>query len=329
MKLFSKIILILILFLSFLKAESNNELVFYIGITMVKPVDELAKNFEKTHDCKIKILQGGSQDLYDSIKSSQVGDLYLPGTPSFRTKNLAEGLLLDGKFVGYNKLALVVKKGNPKKIKPSLDELTNKNYNVVLGNEEIGSVGQATKTLLTKVGLYEKAMLNAVSLATDSRNLVNTIKDGTADLTLNWNATTYWEENINDLESIELEDQYSEKSKLVMSLLNTSKNKELTREFMNYATSKEGKMIFFGIGTDIVEVERIEKSINRTEKFLEKVFTKREVDYCNSKPNRYERYAGRFCAKEAVSKALGTGVRNFKLTDMEILNDELDRKSVV
>ena len=36
---------------------------------MVKPVDELAKNFEKTHNCKIKILQGGSQDLYDSIKS--------------------------------------------------------------------------------------------------------------------------------------------------------------------------------------------------------------------------------------------------------------------
>ncbi len=84
-------------------------------------------------------------------------------------------------------------------------------------------------------------------------------------------------------------------------------------------------MIFLGIGTDIVEVERIEKSINRTEKFLEKVFTQREVDYCNSKPNRYERYAGRFCAKEAVSKALGTGVRNFKLTDMEILNDELGK----
>lgn len=84
-------------------------------------------------------------------------------------------------------------------------------------------------------------------------------------------------------------------------------------------------MIFFGIGTDIVEVERIEKSINRTDKFLEKVFTQREVDYCNSKPNRYERYAGRFCAKEAVSKALGTGVRNFNLTDLEILNDELGK----
>ena len=84
-------------------------------------------------------------------------------------------------------------------------------------------------------------------------------------------------------------------------------------------------MIFLGIGTDIVEIERIEKSINRTEKFLEKVFTQREVDYCNSKPNRYERYAGRFCAKEAVSKALGTGVRNFNLTDLEILNDELGK----
>ena len=116
----------------------------------------------------------------------------------------------------------------------------NKNYNVVLGNEEIGSVGKATKTLLTKVGIYEKAIMNTVSLATDSRNLVNTIKDGTADLTLNWNATTYWEENINDLESIELEDQYSEKSKLLMNLLSTSKkNKALTKEFMDYATSKK------------------------------------------------------------------------------------------
>ena len=75
--------------------------------------------------------------------------MYSTGTPSFRTKNLAEGLLLDGKFVGYNKLALVVKRKS-KKIKPSLDELINKNYNVVLGNEEIGSVGQATKTLFNK-----------------------------------------------------------------------------------------------------------------------------------------------------------------------------------
>lgn len=244
MKLFTKIILILILFSSFIRAESNNELVFYVGITMVKPVDELAKNFEKTHNCKIKILQGGSQDLYDSIKSSQIGDMYLAGTPSFRTQNLADGILLDAKFVGYNKLALVVKKGNPKKVKPSLDELLNKNYNVVLGNEEIGSVGKATKTLLTKVGIYEKAVMNTVSLATDSRNLVNVIKDGTADLTLNWNATTYWEENLNELESIELEDQYSEKSKLLMNLLSTSKNKALTKEFMDYATSQEGRMIF-------------------------------------------------------------------------------------
>ncbi len=260
MKLFSKIILILVLSLSFIKAEQNNELVFYIGITMVKPVDELAKNFEKTHNCKIKILQGGSQDLYDSIKSSQIGDMYLAGTPSFRTKNLADGILLDAKFVGYNKLSLVVKKGNPKKIKPSLNELINKDYNVVIGNEEIGSVGQATKALLTKFGLYEKTVINAIALATDSRNLTNVIKDGTADLTLNWNATTYWEENINELESIELEDQYTEKSKLLMNLLSTSKNKVLTKEFMDYATSHEGRMIFkkFGFLND-KELETYDK----------------------------------------------------------------------
>lgn len=87
-------------------------------------------------------------------------------------------------------------------------------------------------------------------------------------------------------------------------------------------------MSIIGIGTDIVEINRIEKAINRTEKFLTKVFTKKEIEYCSSKPNKYERFAGRFCAKEAISKALGTGVRDFNLTDIEIVNDALGKPEV-
>jgi len=63
-----------------------------------------------------------------------------------------------------------------------------------------------------------------------------------------------------------------------------------------------------GTGIDIIEVPRIAHSIERYgARFLRRVFTPAEVRYCDSKRNRAERYAARFAAKEAASKALGTG----------------------
>jgi len=63
-----------------------------------------------------------------------------------------------------------------------------------------------------------------------------------------------------------------------------------------------------GTGIDIAEVPRIRQSIERFgDRFLQRIFTTGEIRYCDSKMNRYERYAARFAAKEAAMKALGTG----------------------
>lgn len=62
-----------------------------------------------------------------------------------------------------------------------------------------------------------------------------------------------------------------------------------------------------GIGNDIVSVSDIEQSITNNQRFVERVFSRDEQDYSNSKPNRYQHYAGCFAAKEAVMKAFGTG----------------------
>jgi len=62
------------------------------------------------------------------------------------------------------------------------------------------------------------------------------------------------------------------------------------------------------IGIDIIEVERIDGAIGRHgSKFLEKIFTPSEIAYCDTKGARPVHYAGRFAAKEAAMKALGTG----------------------
>lgn len=83
-----------------------------------------------------------------------------------------------------------------------------------------------------------------------------------------------------------------------------------------------------GIGNDIIEIERIEKAISK-EGFKNKIYTQRELENIKKRGDRAETYAGIFSAKEAISKAIGTGVRNFALTDLEILNDDLGKPYVV
>jgi holo-[acyl-carrier protein] synthase len=82
-------------------------------------------------------------------------------------------------------------------------------------------------------------------------------------------------------------------------------------------------MRVFGIGIDVVEVERIASAIERHgEPFLAKLFTAGEREYCETRKNPAMHFAARFAAKEAVSKALGTGIGgNAGLLDMEIVHD--------
>jgi len=74
------------------------------------------------------------------------------------------------------------------------------------------------------------------------------------------------------------------------------------------------------IGIDVVDVERIKKLISK-KKFIERVFSQREIIYCERFKNKWERYAAKFAAKEAVIKTLKSSA-NFplKLRDIEILN---------
>ena len=83
-----------------------------------------------------------------------------------------------------------------------------------------------------------------------------------------------------------------------------------------------------GIGTDIIEISRIEKACEN-EKFIERIYTENEINEYLRRNKNISYLAGRFAAKEAVSKALGTGMRNISFKDIEILSDNLGKPYVV
>ena len=89
-------------------------------------------------------------------------------------------------------------------------------------------------------------------------------------------------------------------------------------------------MRIFGIGTDIVNIKRMEKSIKKNgERFKKRIFSKNEIIYCEKSNNPFPYYAKRFAAKEALSKALGTGIRKgIDFKNIEIFNDRFGKPSI-
>ncbi len=90
-------------------------------------------------------------------------------------------------------------------------------------------------------------------------------------------------------------------------------------------------MEIYGIGIDIVETERIEDSIEKYgDRFLDRVFTRAEQEYCRRMKFASRHYAARFAAKEAIAKAFGTGIgADLSWNDMEILRDKVGKPYVV
>ena len=90
--------------------------------------------------------------------------------------------------------------------------------------------------------------------------------------------------------------------------------------------------MIIGIGTDIVEVDRIKSSAeNYGKRFLDRIFTETEQEYSEQfKDNKYQHYAARFAAKESFSKAIGTGLtRGFKFKEVGIKNERSGKPTVI
>jgi len=224
-----------ILAIFFINILFANELLFYCGTTMREALKEIATLFEKKHNVKIEFIVGGSKSLLEKIKMLKKGDLYLPGSESYILKN--KDLFLDYEYVGYNKLALIVKKNNPKNIKGLEDLFIRDDLIIVLCNPELSSCGKATKKLLKERFLY--LYFKSCAIVLDSKDLGFCVKR-CADVGISWRATANSKTNKNKLDYIDIN---SPKKKLYLSIIKYTNNYELAKEFLEFVASKRGEEI--------------------------------------------------------------------------------------
>lgn len=221
----------------------------YSGITMVKPLRVLIKKFEEQHpNINFELHQGASGYLLKTIQKEQRGDLYFPGSDSYRKKASAKNLLKDYQLVGFNRIAFIVPKGNPKQLTADLNQLRNPELSVVLSTPDSGAIGRITKKILDKENITEQVYDNTTYFTTDSHRLFDAIRKQHADLTLNWYATAKWPESREILSAILLDEKVAKPKRLELNLLSFSKHPELAKQFMAFCASKTGIQVFYDYG---------------------------------------------------------------------------------
>ena len=88
-------------------------------------------------------------------------------------------------------------------------------------------------------------------------------------------------------------------------------------------------MNFYGVGIDVVNILRFKSIINKNNTFKQRIFSNVEINYCQKKKNNISCFAMRYAAKEAFSKALGTGIsKGILFKDIEIKNDKLGKPDI-
>lgn len=220
------------------------ELLVYCGSSMVTPMTEVARILEAEEGVRVTIVHGGAAELYSSLARTGQGDIYAVGWPEYQARHQAQGLLGPPVVVGHNRLALIVRRGNPRGVTPDLRQLLRKDLAVVIGNPDTGAVGFEAKRVLEQAGIYPEVVANAVHLATESRNLSGVLRQGEADVVLNWRATAFLPENRGSLEAIDLDPGLALPQELTLSLVTSSRHPEAARRLMEVAAGPRGEAIF-------------------------------------------------------------------------------------
>ena len=90
-------------------------------------------------------------------------------------------------------------------------------------------------------------------MTTDSKRLVEVLKNEEADLVINWYATSVWDQNSEFIDTLSIDDKFAQKKRLVLGLLSSSRYPEIARKFMAYAASQKGQRIFDKYGLFSIE----------------------------------------------------------------------------
>lgn len=215
------------------------ELLVFSGAGLKGPMEDIKKAYESEHNVKIKYTYGGSSHLLSQIELSGKGDVFISGSMDAFEAADEKGLVNPCKKVAYHIPVIGVPKGNPAGIE-SLEDLAKPGVRVILGDEEANAIGKAAQRIIKKTGL-DGINANVVAKTATVNELVTHLTTTDVDAAI---VTADSIVNNEEIEMIEIPEEVNSVEIIPVCTLKNSKYPDLSKDFMNFVASGQGKSIF-------------------------------------------------------------------------------------
>lgn len=208
----------------------------YCAAGMRKPIESLSKEFEAQKGVKVEITYDGTNKLLGQIKLTRKGDIYIAGDADYIEMARKDSLVSESKTVCWFIPVIMVKKGNPLKIK-SLADLTKPGVKLGQGDDKAAAVGRLMPKILALNGVDSASWAKNVAMVTPTVNELGiAIKLGTIDATVVWTAIANYYKDVADQISIPLEKNMT--PEVGAAVLKFSKNTGPASQYLEFLTSE-------------------------------------------------------------------------------------------
>lgn len=221
------------------------------GAGLIKPINEIMKNFENENNAVIDIHYGGSGELF-SILQTNGCDVFIPGAYYYTKEALNKNLVYKKsvKIITKHIPVLVVQKGNPKNIH-TLKDLTRPDIKIILGDPRATAIGKVSIKILKKNNLYKNVKKNIAMYAGTVNQLLIYMVMGQADAAIMWEDMVSWAKQKGKLEVIKIPENENIIKTIPTAVGTICKNKKLANKFNNYLSSGKSKQIWKKWGFEI------------------------------------------------------------------------------
>ncbi len=232
-------------------AEQNGKkyILVYSSPVLSEPVAEIASVYEKSGDCAVDILTGGSAHQVRAIEISKKGDLFFTSVGEYADGLKKKGMASEPYTLGRNRLVYYVTYGNPMGIDGNLSWLENDSIRLVIGSYLTSGAGEQTHRTLQKAGILERVSESIDFLAPDSKSLLKSVADNEADLAVGWESLKYSTVS-KGTRTIPIKSPYFGYVPVKAALLNFSVEKSCAEDFLKMAVSPQGLQIFSKYGIE-------------------------------------------------------------------------------
>lgn len=218
---------------------NDDPLIVYSGKGLKLPMDEIAAAYEEQTGTPVEIIYAGSNTLLSTIKKTQSGDIFVPGSQAYITN--AGELITSHEFVGHHTPTIAVSQKMASKIL-EIEDLSKPGTKIATGNADMAAIGRITDAILKKMPPEESFQGNIVVKASTVNELIQLVIDGEVDAALIWRDMLSWD-GADNLTELTIPAEYNAIKEIRAGILSTTASPKQAKKFLEFMQA-DGRRVF-------------------------------------------------------------------------------------